>query len=403
MITSHGDLMVRKRLSVLLLLAFFWFSNCPGWAADASASPNSTAFALKFGKECAGSSTGNTVISPYGAYSLLSLLVNGAVGSTQAEMFKMLGTDAARLGELNAANKAACKSLSANDKDLKLSVANAIFVDKGFSLLPEFTKVATDTYFASTELVDFDSPETLTAINAWVKDKTHGCIPQILDKLMKGDSVVLLNAVYFKGRWLTTFSKESTESEPFHLAGGTDKKVSMMHRTGQISYWSGPDLSAVELPYFANKQSLFVVLPGKNKSATDLLQTLDEKTWRQMSSQMKSVRVDLSLPKFHVEFKKELNPVLKKMGMTMAFNPRLADFGALSHERVFVSRAVQKTFMDVDELGTEAAAATAITMMTMAMPVQSKSIEFRVDRPFLVGLQDQQTGQLLFLGAINEP
>src|SRR5271168_2568580 len=235
---NHKVSTLRKKLTVLFLFSFLWVSCYPVGAMDALNPPGSTPFALRFARECAGSSKGNTVVSPYGAFSLLSLLVNGAGGNTKAEMLKMLGASVESLNDLNAANKLACQSLNANEKNLKLSVANAIFVDKGFPILPEFTKLATNTYFASTELVDFNDPQAVTSINSWVNEKTHGCIPTILDRLMRGDSVVLLNAVYFKGRWLHTFEKEGTQPEPFHLLGGTEKKVSMMHREGRISYWS---------------------------------------------------------------------------------------------------------------------------------------------------------------------
>jgi serine protease inhibitor len=402
--TNHRVSTVRKRLSVLFLFAFLWFSYSPCLAMDALNPSGSTEFALKFARECAGSSKGNTVVSPYGAFSLLSLLVNGARGGTQSEMLKMLGASVDSLNDLNAANKAACQNLNANEKDLKLSVANAIFVDKSFSILPEFTKLATNDYFATTELADFGSPQTLTSINSWVSDKTHGCIKKILDRLMNGDSAVLLNAVYFKGRWLKTFSKNETTSEPFHLLGGTDKNVSMMHRTGQISYWAGGGMSAVQLPYVSNRQCLFVLLPDNGKSTSDLLAGLDRQTWEKMTGGMTLSTVKLSLPKFHVEYETGLNAVLGKLGMRSAFNPRLADFSALSQEKVFVSRAIQKTYMDVDEEGTEAAAVTAVVMAATAFHMPPRNpIEFKVDRPFVVGLQDLQTGEILFLGVINEP
>jgi serine protease inhibitor len=403
-ITSRRFPVVAQTLGMLLTVTLLGFVPIFSSTLQAPIAEGATSFAFKFASLSSQQSPKeNMVLSPYGAFSILSLLSNGASGTTQAEILRMLGANPKALDVLNDKNKSDLRTLAADDPDLKLSVANAMFVDKEFSLLPPFTKVAEEKYAAQTQKLDFENAqEALTRINGWVNERTRGCIKEILGRLMKGDCVVLVNAVYFKGRWLNPFSTSATRKEPFHCGSGSDNDVWMMHKTLHLSYYAGRNFRALEIPYVNVKQSLFVILPDKTISPSDLLAQLDGNLWRQIIDGMSGNSVKLSLPKFHIEYSKELNPILNKMGMVLAFNPRMADFTKLSSERAYVSRVIQKTFMDVDEKGTEAAAATAITMTATAMPMPQQSIEFRVDRPFIVILRDNVTNEFLFMGAVSE-
>ena len=365
------------------------------------AATTSDMFAFDFLRESVRSNNGNVVISPYGAFVALSMLANGAEASTRSEILRVLKVGDS-LTELNQSN---AKSLGATNAETKvqLKIANAIFVDKDFPVLKSFTQSVEESYKAEVRNLSFLEPDSVKTINGWVSEKTQGRIPILIERLRAGDCAVLLNAVYFKGLWQSAFKKTDTADSAFHLENGTVKQVPMMKHETKYPYYKGENFEALSLPY-QGAESLIVLLPDRDKKASDICRELDAKGWAAVTKGLHEEEVDLELPRFQISFSEELKPMLERMGMTNCFSPRSANFKALSSTPAYVGRAIQKTFIDVNEEGTEAAAATAIVMHFRAMSaVKPKPLEFKVDRPFIIALKEEGTGSLLFLGLVNEP
>jgi len=391
-------------LLFILQGGFFASPSNTAYASDASpaaslAAADSDAFAFEYLRECIRTNKGNVVISPYGAFSVLSMLANGADGSTRSELLRVLKVSTS-LDDLNHSNAANLDILNSETK-VQLKIANAIFVDNDFPLLHTFLQSMKESYKSEVANLNFADPASVKTINTWVSEKTQARIPTLIDRLRQGDCAVLINAVYFKGSWARPFDKKDTTDGAFHLEDGTVKTVSMMNHEAGFSYYKGPEFQAVSLPY-KGTESLIVLLPNPDKKAADICREMNEKSWHTIFDGFQDRDIALKLPRFRVNFSLELKSILERMGMTNSFNPRTANFKALSKQPAYVGRAIQKTFIDVNEEGTEAAAATAVVMVA-ATAIRPAPLEFKVDRPFVIALKENKTGSLLFFGLIAEP
>ncbi len=350
-------------------------------------------------------STQNVVISPLSAYIALSMALNGAVGSTREQMAQALGITGDTVGQLNERERAVLTALNGNDK-VQLKIANAIFVNKNTPIKSSFIDLCKHIYDAQAECLDFKNSNVLTSINAWCNSKTEGKIPAIIDSLSASEKIVILNAVYFKGEWANAFKKTDTQDDKFITASGDITDVKMMHQRQQLFYFKGETFKAVSIPYAGGQQSLYIFLPNKKVDLSLLQAQFTEKNWHDWMSSFHNMDVNLSLPKFTVNSCQDLSSNLKVLGMAEAFDPQRADFSHLVYfgYKAWISRVLQKTYIDVDEQGTEAAAATAIVMATLSVPaVRPQAIEFRVDHPFILALVDNDSKEILFLGTIVKP
>lgn len=363
------------------------------------------AFGLRFfDKLCReGDGEENVLFSPQSAHMCLSLVANGASGLTAQELLTALGADSG-LGQLNSENEKSLASLTSLNSSLKLESANAIFASKSAPILSQFAETCQKNYQAEVRNLDFASPEALVEINKWCAEKTHDKISSILSRLNQSDIVVLLNALYFKGTWDSTFKPANTRPGDFSGPGLAHHEVSMMHQTHYYEYLQTGAFSAIEMPYKGGQASLFVFLPEKNVSLKQLRERFLPDNWRQWMTSFKPEKVAVQLPKFKVQFGRTLNPVLADLGIKAAFDRGRADFSKMvpPPHHAFLSLVVQKTYMEVDEQGTEAAAVTAVAVaMASCMPQPPK--QFVVDRPFLIALRNNISGEILFLGQIVDP
>jgi serpin B len=363
-----------------------------------------TAFAFDLLKQITREQPGtNVFISPFSVSSVLQMVANGAAGETKAEMQSVLKTGGLPAETLNAACKELKKSLN-SQANVILNLANAIWYQEGFHLKPAFVSDNRDFFSAKLAGVDFGKPESAQIINDWADTSTHGKIKDVVQwPFPPLTRVILANAIYFKGKWDRPFDKFDTKGEAFYLPGGGEKQIQMMWQHGHFNYQQGDGFQAVRLSYAGKRLQMYLFLPDTNSSPTKLLADLNADTWRdKILPKFQDEDGTLVLPRFKLDYDVTLNDPLKALGMRQAFSNG-ADFSAMADEPLFVSEVKQKSFVEVNEEGTEAAAVTTVNMTLSGMPVPAKRFKMIVDRPFLFIIGDDQTKSILFMGVIYDP
>lgn len=345
----------------------------------------------------------NVFVSPYSVSSALQMTANGAAGETKAEMQQTLKTSGMSAPSLNAAFKALDEQLG-NRKDVTLNLANGLWVQNGFRIKPAFVDENQKFFRAELANVDFNEPQSAQTINDWTDQKTQGKIKQIVKfPFPPRTRLVLANAIYFKGKWVEPFKKEQTRPREFHLADGQTKQTPMMARQGRFSYEETPDFQAVKLPYNGDLQ-MELYLPQTNSNPQKLLvEASSNEDWRKgVQTSFRQSEGSVTLPKFKMEYEVALNEPLKTLGIKRAFDAD-ADFSGIADEPLFISQVKQKSYVDVNEEGTEAAAVTAVTVGARAIMMPQKRFVMVLDRPFFFVISDVNSGSILFMGVVNDP
>ena len=354
---------------------------------------------------------GNLVVSPASIALALSMARAGARGATATEMDKVLhdlASDAnanwiASLDSSLADRTGSFKDQTGQAQQVTLRIANANFAQRGFALESNYLTALAERFGAGVKLVDYaTAPETARkAINGWVADQTEQRIKELLaqgtvDAMTR---LVLVNAIYLKAAWLSPFETSATAPAAFHLADGSTAQVPMMRTRGHLEYAKGAGWQAVALPYVGQQVSMLVIVPDELASFE---KGFDAAMLTSITSSLAEREVALGLPKFGTETKTGLADVLTKLGMPSAFSAKTADFsGMTTADQLFISAVVHQANIDVDEAGTEAAAATAAVMAGLAAPTDT--VTLTVDRPFIFAVRDNVTGAVLFLGRITNP
>jgi serpin B len=352
----------------------------------------------------AGQPTQNIFISPFSASTALQMLANGAKGKTKSEIESALKTQDLPPNEINADYAELNQSLL-SQSDVDLALANSIWFESGLQLKPSFVSTNENFFQAKLDSVNFETPEAADTINKWARKNTHGKIDNVVSfPFPAATQVVLANAIYFKGKWKTPFDPTLTQNRFFYLANNTIKQTPMMLQAGTFSYEEGADFQAIELPYTGDRLEMVLFLPATNSSPQKLLaqfmgQNLDLGILQGLSDREGTI----IFPKFKMDYNIELNAPLQALGMQQAFVPGSADFSGIADEPLSVSEVTQKSYVDVDEEGTEAAAVTTIEMKSLAMPARQRPFHMLVDRPFLFTISDWSSGAILFIGIVNDP
>ncbi len=404
------------KLTLCLLLSLF-----AGQAAFAAAPPvipspdqaeaveGSNAFAVDLYQQFS-AQPGNLFFSPESISTAFAMAYAGANGETAAEIEKVFHFTLPP-ERLHPAMGALLAGMNAPHQGYALSVADALWAEQDTHFLPSYLKLVETNYGAGFHPVDFKtSPEAArSTINAWVEKQTNNKIQNLLGPgvITPATRLVLTNAIYFKGSWISSFDKAQTEDGEFHLSAADSVKTPLMHRTGSYRYYDGGTFQEIELPYAGNELSMVVFLPKEIAGLPALEKSFTaaaEKEWLEKLAM--EDEVILTLPRFEMTQQFELSGVLGKMGMTQAFSDA-ADFSGMDGKPDFaISAAIHKAFIDVNEEGTEAAAATAIVMRATAarfpMP-ELPPIVFRADHPFLFLIRDSTTGAILFMGRVTDP
>ncbi len=343
----------------------------------------------------------NIFISPLSILLALAMTYNGAVGDTSLAMADALEFTGFDLEELNTGFKDLMTSIENADYEIELAIANSIWMNLGFKAREDFIERNNKYYSSEVREIDFADAAAVDTINGWIADKTSNKIEKMLDAIPADAVMYLINAIYFKGNWTDEFDGGMTAEDDFYLADGSTKKVPMMNKWQELPYCAGDGYLAVRLPYGQEKFSMYIILPDKGESLDSLISSLDADGWEEITDSFSEREVELSMPKYKMEYGiKLLNDVLINMGMGIAFGPD-ADFSGI-REDIFISRVLHKAVIEVNEKGSEAAAATVVEMVETAIEVE-EPVEFTVNRPFFFVIADDRSGSILFMGKVMEP
>lgn len=342
----------------------------------------------------------NVFLSPLSASMALGMTMNGAEGETWSQMRDMLGFDALEESEINESYRALIGLLLDLDSRVTFGLGNSIWTREGYPVLPEFYDRARTHFDAEVRELDFSDPAAADRINTWVEDVTRGRITEMVDKIPGNVVMYLINAVYFKGDWTSQFDPDRTTTAPFTTRAGETVSVPLMSQTSEFRTFRAGAAQGVELPYGGGAFSAVAVQPSGDRSLDDLVAELDRGTWDEWTDLLDSAtaaEAAVALPRFELEYEEVLNGTLQTLGMTHAFDGR-ADFSRMVEGGgVWVDEVRQKTFLKVDEEGTEAAAATSVAVVESAPPT------FRFDAPFLFVIRERLSGTILFIGTIGDP
>lgn len=342
----------------------------------------------------------NTVISPLSIKMAMAMVTEGAREDTLDELRGVLSLDEN--------SKAYYKDLLENileQDDITLNIANSVWSREGYSFQSDFLNLLEEYYCAQAESLDFEEPKSVEIINNWVKEKTNGKIDSILDKINPQDIMFLINAIYFNADWTKQFNEELTEEKDFTLLDGTKIKTDLMSMDSDFKYQENEEFQSVELPYGEyGRYVMRVYLPKEGIDIKDFVNglTLEElKQWDQDFSWMEG---SLELPKFTTRYEKSLVDILKNLGIVKAFDIGDANFKGI-YESAFIGDVIHKTYIDVSERGTEAAAVTIIKMLaSISMPTEPpERFEMIVDRPFFFTINDTDLDEIIFMGTILNP
>ena len=393
-------------------------AGCVGLPAVSKVDPSAVAEANNaFGGELfakLGADPGNVFFSPFGIEAALSMTCAGAKGNTLVEMQRVLHL-AADAGNIHSGFRSLFAALNgdgvlAPKRGYELAIANALWGKSGVPWRREFLAVASKHYGAGLIEVDFDRADSAAkTINRWVEKKTRDRIKDLVAAadFSSDTRLVLTNAIYFKGSWDTAFLKERTEIEPFHRLDGSQKKVPLMHRINEFAYTENNAYQAIDIPYKGMDVSMLVWLPRKTEAFAGFEKTL---SGAMIAATVKALqpgtKVALALPKFRVETSYGLKAPLAALGMKDAFGAR-ADFSGMhtSKEVLQIDAVLHKAFVEVNEEGTEAAAATAVNVGLAMLAAPQPRIEhkvFRADRPFAFAIRHVPSNAVLFLGRIAD-
>ena len=347
----------------------------------------------------------NIFISPFSVSVALAMTLNGAFGETEQAMtdtLKLQGldsesikTDYARLSQ----------TLLTSDPKVTLTIANALWARQGVPFKQEFLQCNAQSFGAKISTLDFNDLRAPNTINQWVNTNTNGKIPKIVGNKIDPTTVLFLtNAIYFKGTWQRKFNSFLTQERTFHLSDGTKKQVPMMKQVHRYPHYRGKNFQAIRLAYGDGRMSMSIFLPDPESNLTIFLEQLNTESWQDWMSQFHEQKMSVVIPKFKLAYEKPLSDPLKALGMDVAFDPELADFSRIAPLEIlganlYIGQVIHKTFVEVNEEGTEAAAVTA----KAGFPLARMPAPFIVDRPFFFAILDNKTKTVLFMGVVVDP
>jgi serpin B len=343
--------------------------------------------------------------SPYSISSALAMTYNGARGETRKEMQELLNfivnseALSSHFKELND------KFSNLKRDKIQLNIANSLWCQEDIDFKQNFLDLNKNYYSAGIEKVNFaeNYKEIREQINEWVENKTNSKIKELISKGMLDEltRLVLVNAIYFKGMWEFPFEKEKTKEDTFYIYTKCMTKTDFMHRTLSAKYYKDDLAEVIEIPYSGKKLSMMIVMPVEKYGMKKLEERLDAELYESYRQSMYTTKVDLALPKFKIEAGYDLTKPFRELGMESAFNSE-ADFSGITEsEDLYISNIVHKSYVDVNEEGTEAAAATGVVMRKTTAVM--KNVKFEADHPFIFFIKDNKTGSILFMGRLMNP
>jgi len=348
----------------------------------------------------------NIFISPTSIALSLAMAYNGAAGETGKAMATAMSLGNMTAQDLNESYAAWRAALQKPYSTIDLEIANSVWARQGAQFRPEFLDANKRYYGAEVATLNFsDAARSASVINNWVSNKTHGKIDRIVNDISSDSILFLINAVYFKGKWTSAFDRSQTKPGPFTSLNGTTTQRAMMQQRGDFQYLENGNFQAIALPYGEGDLSLYLFLPAKGTSLSQFLRTLNAANWNEWMNAFENSNGQIVMPRFRVEFEATLNEPLRNLGMRVAFDPQNADFSGIlqSSQKPFISEVRHKAYAEVNEEGTEAAAATSTDIQVISAMIPSKTFRMVVDRPFFFAIRDNASGALLFLGSVSDP
>lgn len=393
-----------KKILILFFPVFLFNFSCSENATEVTFKKTATSskiissnndFAFSFFKEISLEQKENYMVSPVSLSLAMGMLFNGAEGITKELMSEGLGYAHFSTENLSSVNKNIIENLVSDH----LKIANSNWIKEGFNVKQDFIDLNKKYYAAEIHIEDFSDPSTVNKINNWVGDKTNQKIKTIVDQISNESVLFLINAIYFNANWKYEFDEEKTTKQHFYLENGNSILTDMMRlETDKLMYQKNELFSSVILPYKNDKYSMTLLLPNEEKSTDAIVEKLNTNTWENWQNNYEKTDLLLSLPKFKFEYKNTLNDELTHMGFGNLFGtPNLR---GIADANLTVSKVLQKTFIDVNEKGTEAAAVTVIEIKLTSLP---QIAEFNCNKPFLFLITEKNTGSICFIGKVGKP
>jgi serine protease inhibitor len=339
----------------------------------------------------------NVIISPLSISCALSMTLNGANGATRDVMLEALRVNGLTPEIINNSYRDLSQALLTVDKRVLISIANSVWSEKNFAVKIPFKNILTDYYNAESKSFDITDPVAYQEINSWIEDKTNGLIKNMLSGLEDNTVMLLVNAIYFKGKWKSQFDKANTAGGTFYKTDGTTIEVPMMKQVANYKTYYGEGFVLAEFPYGQGNFVMDVVLPDVQNGINSLTPLLNDESFNLYLNKMAELKTDLSFPRFKYGFKQQLNDILTDMGMGIAFTDN-ADFSNISDIGLLINRVLHQAFIETNEEGTEAAAATIVDVGTTSMPPSIK-----IDHSFIYLIRETTTNSILFMGKVADP
>jgi serpin B len=360
-------------------------------------------FAFNLFRELVSEDSGNVFISPLSVSMALAMAYNGAEGTTEDAMSNTLNFGGMSMEKVNQEFSVLIQSLGNVDQSVDLLIGNSVWIRQEFgpNVNASFLQRVQSSYDGEVFTRDFSSSQTVNDINNWIDTKTNGNIRDAISKLDPQLAMLLINAIYFKGEWVTSFNKNETTEQDFYVSLGNATQVDMMQTSGQFEYYSDENCEVARLAYGRDKGAMYIFLPNQNMSLDSFINYMNQTVNDKYISELQSVsNLVVELPKFKVEYNANLNEALTKLGMGTAFEGT-ANFDGIAPS-LFISSVQHNAVIEVNEEGTEAAGATSV-FMSFGISHGPTPIFFIVNRPFFFEIRDDRSGSILFMGKILNP
>lgn len=369
---------------------------------------SSQSFGIDVFKDVVREEQGNNVfISPLSLSMALGMALNGAAGDTRSAMMKTIDALDLSVQDMNASYQSLMKLLVRADPKVKMELANSIWYRDTFSAKQSFIKTCQSYYDARVQAMDFNDSQATKIINNWVSDKTHGKIEKMVDPPIPADAMMyLMNAIYFKGDWIFKFDSTATRPENFTLTDGSTVRPDMMRMSEKLPLYQSNELQMLDLAYGDSLFSMDILLPTASTNIDDFVSGLTRDKVDSWINELQVDTLNVIIPKFEMDYEITLNKMLADLGMGIAFSPGQADFSNInSDEELYISKVKQKSYIKVNEEGTEAAAVTIIEMVNTSStgPAPRHVTLFKADHPFVYLIRERSSGTILFIGKMENP
>lgn len=408
--------MSKSQLKLVLLLFLLCTSIQTVLAETAAGSNNAFGFKLltQLNKS---KQAQNIFISPLGIGQVLKIAIDGSLGKTRSELCSALALE--DNNKINSENQKLIAIISApsnsllevvrqaersSDPSFVLKMASSIWANKNVSISSDFIKSCRKSYLAEIRSLDFADTKSPQIINSWTSEKTQGKITKILDSLNPVDTLVLLNATYFKAPWETSFNKARTSQMDFHCAAGGVKQVPTMFKTGKMLYAESDKCQILSLPYADHRNQLYLLLPKENQVLSEFIKSLNPASWQALIKSLKTQNGKLFLPKLKLHYESQLKQALIELGAKNIFSEQ-ADLSRMlkSQTKVHAEEIIHKTYLDLNEEGTEAAAVTGLKITPKSIDRSTSNFNMQLDRPFVFCIANKESGAIIFMGIVTDP